>query len=67
MIHCKSEFKNMYINRPNGLLCSQCLLEIETPEHAVIQCTKLTVKMTHNYEDLSTEALKDFENVWKLQ
>ena len=74
MIHCKSEFKNMYINRPNGLLCSQCLLEIETPEHAVIHCTKLKVKMTHKYEDLfssdealSTEALKDFENVWKLR
>ena len=64
----------MYINRQDGLLCSMCLLEPETPEHVVVQCIKLEERMTYKYEDifssdedLSTAALKNFETVWKLR
>ena len=74
MIHCKTLYKNMYNNRQDGLLCSMCSLEPETPEHAVVQCAKLEVRMTYKYEDifssdevLSIAALKNFETVWKLR
>ena len=72
MIHVKENFKNMYMFQKNGLNCSICKKEYETLEHAVSKCNEVPAKMSKNYEDLFSveeetlsEAIKDFEKVWR--